>query len=163
MGNYVIVKRRGKAKEWIKRKYKKYKPSQQAILRGARELAIVIVEINAANRRNPPASDYFLPASKSKNAPIKGIIMPMPNRNSHTAKILMHFEAGGLSNRPKLWAVAKMYQTLAMQLEETLPGSPEKTVTLRKLLESRDAALRSVVENSGSDIFGAAVDHHFLD
>ena len=37
---------------------------------------------------------------------------------------------------------ALMFRSWAHQVEENVPNGPEKTVALRKLLESRDAALR---------------------
>jgi hypothetical protein len=42
-----------------------------------------------------------------------------------------------------LAAVSKPFGDLAVSLVETLPRSPERTVALRKLLESKDAAVRA--------------------
>lgn len=40
--------------------------------------------------------------------------------------------------------VAQPFADLAKQISERAPDSPETTVALRKLLESRDAALRAI-------------------
>lgn len=42
-----------------------------------------------------------------------------------------------------LQAVSKPFCDLATTMAETLPGNPETTVALRKLLESKDAAVRA--------------------
>lgn len=44
-----------------------------------------------------------------------------------------------------LQAVSKPFGDLATQIEATLPGNPEKTVALRKLLEAKDCAVRAVL------------------
>jgi hypothetical protein len=44
-----------------------------------------------------------------------------------------------------LQAVSKPFGELAAQIEATLPGNPEKTVALRKLLEAKDCAVRAVL------------------
>jgi hypothetical protein len=44
-----------------------------------------------------------------------------------------------------LQAVGKPFGELANQIEQTLPGNPEKTVALRKLLEAKDCAVRAVL------------------
>lgn len=44
---------------------------------------------------------------------------------------------------PQLQAVSKPFSDLAMQVLETLPRNPERTVALRKLLEAKDAAVRA--------------------
>lgn len=44
-----------------------------------------------------------------------------------------------------LQAVSKPFADLATMIMETLPRNPERIVALRKLLESKDAAVRSVV------------------
>lgn len=40
--------------------------------------------------------------------------------------------------------VAQPFQDLAKQICSRAPNSPETTIALRKLLESRDAALRAI-------------------
>jgi hypothetical protein len=44
-----------------------------------------------------------------------------------------------------LQEISKPYQTMAKHLIETTPENPEQTNALRKLLESKDSAVRSVV------------------
>jgi len=44
-----------------------------------------------------------------------------------------------------LKVISKPFCDLAHQMAETLPKNPESTVALRKLLESKDCAVRSVV------------------
>lgn len=45
----------------------------------------------------------------------------------------------------KLREVSKPFGDLARQIAETLPQNPERTVALRKLLESKDAAVRAAL------------------
>jgi hypothetical protein len=40
--------------------------------------------------------------------------------------------------------LAEVYEAFAKQLEERLPHSGEGVIAIRKLLESRDAAIRSI-------------------
>jgi len=47
---------------------------------------------------------------------------------------------------PKLQAVSQPFCDLAINLVETLPQNPERTVALRKLLEAKDCAVRSHLE-----------------
>lgn len=44
-----------------------------------------------------------------------------------------------------LQAVSRPFGELAEQIEKTVPRNPERTVALRKLLESKDAAVRAVL------------------
>lgn len=44
---------------------------------------------------------------------------------------------------PHLQEVSKPFGELANHIVETLPRNPERTVALRKLLESKDAAVRA--------------------
>lgn len=44
-----------------------------------------------------------------------------------------------------LQAVSKPFGDLAEHIESTLPGNPEKTVALRKLLEAKDCAVRALL------------------
>lgn len=55
--------------------------------------------------------------------------------------LLRYFTFGHLP--PHLADVSKWFYNLARHLAETLPDGPEKTVALRKLLEAKDAAVRS--------------------
>ena len=57
--------------------------------------------------------------------------------------LLQFFE---YTHLPKhLQDVSVQFHTLAHMLSETLPSNPEKTTALRKLLESKDCAVRSVL------------------
>lgn len=47
----------------------------------------------------------------------------------------------------KLQAKSKPFCELANLLDETLPSNPEKTEALRKLLESKDCAVRALIFN----------------
>lgn len=42
-----------------------------------------------------------------------------------------------------LQVISKPFGEMAQQIIETLPRNPERTVALRKLLESKDAAVRA--------------------
>lgn len=44
-----------------------------------------------------------------------------------------------------LQSVSKPFGELAQQIVDTLPRNPERTVALRKLLESKDAAVRALI------------------
>lgn len=45
----------------------------------------------------------------------------------------------------KLQIISKPFGELAMNLDQILPNNPEKTTALRKLLESKDCAVRAVI------------------
>lgn len=52
----------------------------------------------------------------------------------------------GFAHLPeRLQAVSKPYCHMAYSLVATLPRNPERTVALRKLLESKDAAVRAAI------------------
>lgn len=62
----------------------------------------------------------------------------------HPAEHIMQFFA--YSHLPAhLQAVSRPFGEMAEQMVQTLPRNPERTVALRKLLESKDAAVRSVL------------------
>lgn len=46
---------------------------------------------------------------------------------------------------PHLQAVSKPFCEMAHQIVDTIPRNPERTVSLRKLLESKDAAVRALL------------------
>ena len=46
---------------------------------------------------------------------------------------------------PHLQAVSKPFGDMAEQIVKTLPRNPERTVARRKLLESKDAAVRALI------------------
>lgn len=58
--------------------------------------------------------------------------------------ILRYFEYGHLTT--KLQEVSKPFCELAHKLDLILPDGPEKSVALRKLLEGKDAAVRSALD-----------------
>lgn len=57
--------------------------------------------------------------------------------------ILQFFEYAHLPEH--LQAISKPFCDLAYQMHETLPLNAESIVTLRKLLEAKDAAVRATV------------------
>lgn len=61
--------------------------------------------------------------------------------NSDADPILQFFAYEHL--REELRAVSKPFGDMAAQIVETLPRNPERTIALRKLLESKDAAVRA--------------------
>lgn len=48
-----------------------------------------------------------------------------------------------------LQAVSKPFHDLANTIQENISAGPERTVAFRKLLESKDAAVRAVVSPGG--------------
>ena len=59
-------------------------------------------------------------------------------------RLLQFFEYGHLQD-PALKEVSKKFHFLAHNLAGSLPENPESTVALRKLLEAKDCAVRSVL------------------
>lgn len=59
--------------------------------------------------------------------------------------ILRYFHYNHLP--PVLQARSKPFCDLARQIIDTTPRNPERTVALRKLLESKDAAVRAGLSN----------------
>ncbi|NRA88815.1 MAG: hypothetical protein HRU28_15830 [Rhizobiales bacterium] len=57
--------------------------------------------------------------------------------------IMQYFAYGHLPEH--LHKISKPYGDLAIQMAESLPSNAETSVALRKLLESKDAAVRSKV------------------
>mgnify|MGYP001199609861 CR=1 FL=1 len=60
------------------------------------------------------------------------------------APILRYFRYTHLPEN--LAAVSKPFYDLAHDIDHTLPGGPEKSVALRKLLEAKDAAVRAALD-----------------
>lgn len=58
--------------------------------------------------------------------------------------ILKYFKYDHLPEH--LQAVSRPFGELAQHLVDTIPGGPELTAALRKLLESKDAAVRASLE-----------------
>ncbi len=67
----------------------------------------------------------------------------MSGAEEHREHILQFFDWVHLP--PKLQAVSAPFCALANDLILLLPRNPERTVALRKLLESKDAAVRACI------------------
>lgn len=65
--------------------------------------------------------------------------------DQHTSPIMRHFDSGHLRPGP-LKDCFEQFAALAVELDASLPGGPEKTTALRKLLEAKDCAMRATVE-----------------
>ena len=63
-----------------------------------------------------------------------------------TYPLLKHFTYEHLPEH--LQVVSREFHALANHLAEVLPHDPETTVALRKLIESKDAAVRSAITAS---------------
>lgn len=50
-----------------------------------------------------------------------------------------------------LQAVSKPFGELALELDQTLPGNPEKSAAMRKLLEAKDCAVRALLYKAGME------------
>ncbi|ANC31419.1 hypothetical protein [Isoptericola dokdonensis] len=61
------------------------------------------------------------------------------------APLLRYFENRHIPDGPAR-DVSRGFQDLAHELDRTLPAGPETTVALRKLLEGKDAAVRSALD-----------------
>lgn len=59
-------------------------------------------------------------------------------------QLMRYFEYGHLPEPLK--SASMPFATLAKWADEHLPDGPEKTVCLRKLLESKDCAVRAALE-----------------
>jgi ferritin-like protein len=54
----------------------------------------------------------------------------------------------GYSHLPEhLQATSRQFHALATWVEANLPANPERTVALRRLLESKDCAVRAMIYN----------------
>jgi hypothetical protein len=60
-----------------------------------------------------------------------------------TDRMLQFFEYKHLP--PDLQAVSKPFCELARHMVDTLPSNPERTAGLRKLLEAKDCAVRTII------------------
>lgn len=65
----------------------------------------------------------------------------MPRPDNPTEHIMQFFAYAHLPAH--LQEVSKPFGDMAVQIFSTLPRNPERTVALRKLLESKDAAVRA--------------------
>jgi hypothetical protein len=68
---------------------------------------------------------------------------PAASANAGVRKLLSFFDYAHLP--PHLQAVSRPYGVLAAELANIMPNNAEATVALRKLLESKDCAVRSVL------------------
>jgi hypothetical protein len=88
-----------------------------------------------------------IPADHPKPARTRGVIVDSvagPSRMAAMSEPIMQFFA--YAHLPeKLQAISKPFCELAMWVEATLPRNAERTVTLRKLLEAKDAAVRAFI------------------
>ena len=62
-------------------------------------------------------------------------------------QILQFFEFSHLPDH--LQEVSEPFARLALRIVDTLPRNPERTVSLRKLLEAKDAAVRAKIAREG--------------
>lgn len=69
--------------------------------------------------------------------------MPIETHLVAIDPILQFFEFEHLPE--KLQDVSRPFGELAVKIAQTLPRNPERTVALRKLLEAKDAAVRTMV------------------
>jgi len=67
----------------------------------------------------------------------------MNQAQKFTNHLMKYFEYEHLPE--KLQKVSKPFGELAKKIETELPDGPEKTVALRKLLESKDCAVRAAL------------------
>ena len=69
---------------------------------------------------------------------------PTPTAQGSPMERMLKLFAFGHLEREDLLEVSKRFHALAHQLVELVPAGPERTVSLRKLLEAKDAAVRAV-------------------
>lgn len=69
--------------------------------------------------------------------------MDVVSEYSGRSPILKYFEYKHLP--PQLQDISSRFYDLAHWVEDNLPQGPERTVALRKLLEAKDAAVRTKV------------------
>lgn len=67
----------------------------------------------------------------------------MAQQDSHTVGILQFFDYGHLPAH--LQAISMPFALLADKMVQAVPGNPERTVMLRKLLEAKDCAVRALL------------------
>lgn len=68
----------------------------------------------------------------------------MPNMTNVPPDHIMQFFAHA-HLPPELQAVSKPFCELAQHIAETVPRNPERTKSLNKLLEAKDAAVRAFI------------------
>jgi len=68
---------------------------------------------------------------------------PAPSSYAGGARLLTFFSYEHLP--PHLQVISKPFADLARVIAKTLPNNPETTMALRKLLESKDCAVRALL------------------
>lgn len=68
----------------------------------------------------------------------------MDDDDGDRSPILRYFDYDHLP--PRLQLVSRAFKELALNIEENLPRGAEKSTSLRKLLEAKDAAVRSALD-----------------
>lgn len=71
----------------------------------------------------------------------------MAELKAYQDRMLQYFEYSHLPEH--LQKISEPFGKLANYIVENLPMNPERTVALRKLLEAKDCAVRSVVYKEG--------------
>lgn len=86
-----------------------------------------------------------IPHGKIQNV-TQNVYVPPSQITQGESRILKHFSFGHLGHLA-LQETSRLFYELAHRMEDILPAGPEKSVAMRKLLEAKDAAVRSVVED----------------
>ncbi len=88
--------------------------------------------------------DLKIPGFKKGNQLMHKQIHPEAIENAHNQhEILKFFKYEHLP--PKLQVISKQFYNMALNMAVQLPRCAETTVTLRKLLEAKDAAVRATL------------------
>lgn len=64
----------------------------------------------------------------------------------HMTNLLRYFDTSKRTQNKNIRTIAVAFEAMARTAEEFLPEGAEKTVAMRKLLESKDAACRSALD-----------------
>jgi hypothetical protein len=119
---------------------------------------LVVVNEAYVAKHGPQIGGYYVryednyqsysPASAFEKAYRESSVHPAPQRFTEeqikTDDILRFFHYAHLP--PHLAEVSRPFCDLAEHIVETCPRTPERTVALRKLLEAKDAAVRTQVK-----------------
>jgi hypothetical protein len=85
--------------------------------------------------------------SSRRNVRIKFLLCGSIEKAMNEERMLKWFEYAHLPEH--LQAVSRPFGELAAKVCEVIEGGPERTVALRKLLESKDAAVRAKLNPGG--------------
>lgn len=102
------------------------------------------IELQVQSPRAVPAvrSIRTAPAITAASSPITRALSAQKGSTAMPQdRILQFFAFAHLP--PAMQSVSKPFHDLAHQIAEKVPSNPERTVALRKLLESKDAAVRA--------------------